>query len=98
MKTITAETKAWITHADDPTFSKNEVTAYSYWNNDMSSCGWVFAGTAEITLHLEDDQKIMENIISSLKQEQKKIQATAQMEVTRIEEKIQSLLCIECKE
>lgn len=98
MKTITGKVKAWISSPDDKSFSKDKAESYWYSNNDMSNIGWVCAGYAEVTIQLNDDKTIITNMVESLKQQQNNIQAAAQMEVTRIEEKIQSLLCIECKD
>lgn len=94
MKTITGKVKAWISSPDAIDFSKEKAESYWCSNFDMSLSGWVCAGSADVTIHLDDDKTVVSNMVESLRKQQKTIQAAAQMEVTRIEEKIQSLLAL----
>jgi len=70
----------------------------TYWDLG-STCpvnnGFTLVGTARITLTLLDSDTITTNKISALKEEAKTIRAEATAKVTRIEGKIQQLLCIE---
>ena len=73
----------------------NLVLYYS----DMSQYGYIFIGEVEVSVDfdLPDNFSFTQAEIDVLRKEQKRIQAEAQNKVTRIEEKIQSLLCIEHK-
>ena len=66
---------------------------------DMSKYGYVLLGAVEVSadFDLPEDFNFTQAEIDSLRKEQKCIQAEAQKNITRIEEKIQSLLCIEHK-
>ena len=73
----------------------NLVLFYS----DMSQYGYIFIGEVEVSVDydLPDNFNYTQAEIDSLRKEQKRIQAEAQNKITRIDEKIQSLLCIEHK-
>ena len=66
---------------------------------DMSKYGYVCIGEVEVSVDfdLPDNFSFTQAEIDVLRKEQKRIQAEAQNKITRIEEKIQSLLCIEHK-
>ena len=66
---------------------------------DMSNYGYVCIGEVEVSVDydLPDNFNYTQAEIDVLRKEQKRIQAEAQNNITRIEEKIQSLLCIEHK-
>lgn len=66
---------------------------------DMSKYGYIFIGEVEVSVNydLPDNFNYTQAEIDVLRKEQKRIQAEAQNNITRIEEKIQSLLCIEHK-
>lgn len=67
--------------------------------SDMSKYGYIFIGEVEVSVDydLPDNFNYTQAEIDSLRKEQKRIQAEAQNNITRIEEQIQSLLCIEHK-
>ena len=67
---------------------------------DMSQYGFILIGEVEVSVDydLPDNFNYTQAEIDSLRKEQKRIQAEAQNNITRIEEKIQSLLCIEHKD
>ena len=67
--------------------------------SDMSQYGYIFIGEVEVSVDfdLPDNFSFTQAEIDVLRKEQKRIQAEAQNKITRIEEKIQSLLCIEHK-
>ena len=67
--------------------------------SDMSQYGYIFIGEVEVSVDydLPDNFSFTQAEIDVLRKEQKRIQAEAQNNITRIEEKIQSLLCIEHK-
>jgi len=66
---------------------------------DMSQYGYILIGEVEVSVDydLPDNLNITQLEIDSLRKAQKRIQAEAQNNITRIEEQIQSLLCIEHK-
>ena len=66
---------------------------------DMSEYGYIKIGEVEVSADydLPESFNFTQAEIDSLRKEQKRIQAEAQNNITRIEEKIQSLLCIEHK-
>lgn len=73
---------------------------YSIHVCDMSQYGFSFTGvkkevTIEFDLPDEFDPRLAE--VESLKREKTKILAESQMKANQIEERIQSLLCLECK-
>lgn len=70
------------------------VSRLNYTSNDMASSGWVKIGTAEITLSLISDEKMVANKVESLKAEIHEIRATSENAITRLQAKIQSLLAI----
>ena len=67
--------------------------------SDMSQYGYIFIGEVEVSVDydLPDNFNYTQAEIDVLRKEQKRIHAEAQNKITRIEEKIQSLLCIEHK-
>ena len=67
---------------------------------DMSQYGYIFIGEVEVSVDYElpDDFNLTQVEIDSLRKEKKRIQAEAQNSITRIDEQIQSLQCIEHKE
>jgi len=66
---------------------------------DMSKYGFILIGEVEVSVDydLPDNFNYTQAGIDSLRKKQKRIQAEAQNNITRIEEQIQSLLCIEHK-
>lgn len=85
-------------HAQKPYFGKNEFKL-SLLACDMSQYGYIFIGEVEVSVDydLPDNFNYTQAEIDVLRKEQKRIQAEAQNNITRIEEQIQSMLCIEHK-
>lgn len=97
MKTVTGKTKAWITDSSGVTpdnLAKGKIDGLTYYPNDMVSVGWVFAGEAEITVHLVDTKTLIDNKVAALKEEAKNIRAEATAKCTKIEGQIQNLLAL----
>ena len=67
---------------------------------DMSEYGYLLIGTVdvEVDYELPDDFNFTQLEIDNLKKEKKRIQAEANKKLVAIDEKIQSLQCIEHKE
>jgi len=59
-----------------------------------SADGYVKLGTAQITVTFDDDDKIVDNMVVALKAQKQKVQADAQVEINRLDERIQSLLAL----
>ena len=85
-------------HAEKAYFGEEEFNL-SLLACDMSQYGFILIGEVEVSVDydLPDNLNITQLEIDSLRKAQKRIQAEAQNNITRIEEKIQSLLCIEHK-
>lgn len=66
---------------------------------DMSEYGYTLIETQDLTVEFDiaDDFSLDAEEIKAMRAEQKRIQAEAQRLVTQLEERIQSLLCIEHK-
>ena len=99
MKTITATTKAWLAQHSGPDdlngTPEKAVDALYYYGKDMTKSGWTYAGVATITVELVDGQTLVDNKISSLREELKAARVEASMKEADIELKIQNLLAIE---
>lgn len=104
MRTVTATVPAWITSDyfdpkllidGDPVIVISGLTFHG--TSDMTGVGWVRCGTAEITLTIHDENEVIGNKIAALKATKTAILAKAEAEATRLEGKIQELLCIEYK-
>ena len=67
---------------------------------DMSQYGWIMVleKKVEIEFDLPPEFNIDAESIKAMRSEQKRINAEAHLQVTRLEERIQSLLCIEHKD
>jgi len=97
MKTVTVETKAWITGYSSLTpadLENGRVAGLIYTDADMKSDGWTLVGTATITVSLVDKDTLIQNKVAALREEAKAIRADATEKVTRIEGQIQNLLAI----
>ena len=98
MRTITGEMTAWISEysASNKAFDKLAVSSYSIIEQsyDMAIEGWTRAGTARLSIDLVDDDEITTNMVAALKAQKQVILAKSQMEVNRIDERIQSLLAL----
>lgn len=100
MRTITGTAVAYVT--DDrytpasllkqPT--DEAVQNLAYYDDDCSIAGWNRVGTAQITVTFDDDDEIIGNMVDALKAQKQKVQADAQVEINRIDERIQSLLAL----
>ena len=105
MKTITG--KAVALRAPNHQGPKDEVTSYMIaapWalNNGVRSpvwadCGYVYAGDATVDITLRPDADTTAEAVAAIEAQQKKVQAEAQAEVTRLEAQKQSLLAITCE-
>lgn len=80
-------------------YGSDEVT-FKVFGCDMSEYGYVMLYSQEIDIEVEvsNDFNFTNAQIDVLRQQQNKIQAECQMRLTRIEEQIQSLQCIEYKD
>lgn len=104
MRTITATVPAWITSEcfDPKTLIDGEpigiISELSFYgNSDMTKCGWVKCGIAEITLTIDNERQVVDQKVKTLEAQKKKIIADAHLQVARVEGKIQELLCLEYK-
>ena len=90
--------KTMFVHAEKAYFGVEEFKL-SLLACDMSQYGFILIGEVEVSVDydLPDNFNYTQAEIDSLRKEQKRIQAEAQNNITRIEETIQSLLCIEHK-
>ena len=90
--------KTMFVHAQKSYFGEEEFML-NLMSCDMSQFGYIFIGEVEVSVNydLPDNFNYTQAEIDVLRKEQKRIQAEAQNKITRIEEKIQSLLCIEHK-
>ena len=99
MRTISAEIPAWITNdwtkVNDLVSREDQASAVgelSYY--PLQIAGWTKVGTAHITVTFDDDDEIIGNMVDALKAQKQKVQADAQVEINRIDERIQSLLAL----
>ena len=90
--------KTMFVHAEKAYFGEEEFKL-SLMACDMSKYGYIFIGEVEVSVNydLPDNFNYTQAEIDVLRKEQKRIQAEAQNNITRIEEQIQSMLCIEHK-
>jgi len=74
---------------------------YNAYQTDMSGNKYfgslVTKKTIDVEFDIPDDFNVNDELVKTLRKQQKTIQADAQMKLTQIEERIQSLLCIEHK-
>jgi len=102
MATIKGKVGAWLTDGTQAGFiegrSLNDenamIAAVRFLNVDMTSMGWTRIGSADVTLEIDNDDTIRQNMIESLREQKKSILAKAHSEATTIEERIQNLLAI----
>jgi hypothetical protein len=98
MKTITAETKAWILGASslgpkelqDPKC----INSLVYASHDMSAHGWTLVGKATITVEVPDEKAIIESKVTALKSELKTVRAEAEARANQIQGCINDLLAL----
>ena len=74
---------------------------YNAYQTDMSGDKYFGSLVTKKTVYVEfdipDGFNVNDELVKTLRKQQKTIQADAQMKLTQIEERIQSLLCIEHK-
>lgn len=77
---------------------KDEIK-FSAFGCDMSQYGYTLLETKQVSVEFDiaDDFNLDAEEIKAMRAEQKRILAEAQNQVTRLEERIQSMLCIEHK-
>lgn len=77
--------------------SENEkyaLGALAFTHCDISGDGYSHAGMATVTVELCDDRELVENKAKSLRAEITKVRADAENAITRLTEKLNSLLAI----
>lgn len=84
------ETPAHGFHFSGPEALDGSGELRSIWAQD----GWVNVGKARIEIELIDRDTMTSNAVASLRKQKESVIAAAQMEATRIEGQIQSLLAI----
>ena len=98
MKTESHRVRAWVygdgyrpeeMHRDGP----KAAEFLTYANSELGA-NWTPVGYAEITLHLDDQDKLVQNKLDSLRSQKTKVQADAANEVTAIDRKINELLAL----
>lgn len=78
--------------SDDEQEAVEALTFTSYNMNDIS--GYSKAGTATVTVELDDENELIESKAESLRAEIKKVRAESENEITRLTERLNSLLAI----
>lgn len=99
MRTITGAipvfiTNTWTTVNDLVALEdkSSAIGSLTYYTQQLE--GWTRVGKAQITVTFDDDDEIIGNMVDALKAQKQKVQADAQVEINRIEERIQSLLAL----
>ena len=80
--------------------SQSEKSGFRYAvfnHEDMGSCGYTALQTIEVEFTDTDRSTLVSGAVAAFREEQKRIRAEAQSKVARLDEAIQSLLCIEHK-
>lgn len=104
-KTITTTSKLWLGQcfgpddlSKDPHELVNRLTFINPACTDdaWAALGYTRVGDAEITITLVNTDTMVQNKVDSLRSEQKRVIAEAQLKSTQIESQIQKLLAIEC--
>lgn len=101
MKQITSTVSAWLSQNDVTMRDLREmkpdhaISTISFISADMTSCGWIKVGTAEITITFDDENDINAIQVAALREVKKALMAKAEAEINRIEWRIQNLLCLE---
>ena len=97
--TTVLKTKAWIapysSFGPEDLKSLKDLSGISFALHDMSDSGWTFIGEASVTIDLVNADQLVDNKVKSLRAEVKQIRAESTARITKIEGKIQQLLCIE---
>ena len=102
MKTITVDTKAWLTTYGNPEDLNKEpekaIEDVSFSNFKMEKHGWSLIGNATVSFECPDMDGLIQNKVASLRHELQTVRAKAEIEAGDIENKIQKLLAITCEE
>lgn len=104
MRTVTAKVNAYVTN-DYTTIEElyqgepaNVVGALKFYLNESATPdSWVLAGTAEITLTLNDADNMITHKVASLRAALQKTQADAEVRCNVLREQINNLLALEYK-
>ena len=105
-RTVTATVNAYVTNNHttvDELYNGNPADVVGalkfFYKEDPRSVPdcWVLAGSAEVTLTLNDPDSLITHKVDSLKAELKQTQADAEVKCNRIREQINNLLALEYK-
>jgi len=97
---ITGQLFVSLSEYSDPERLQNDdeadaVKALTFTTYDMTGIkGYSKAGTATVTVELDDENELIENKAESLRDEIKRVRADAENAITRLTEKLNSLLAI----
>jgi hypothetical protein len=101
MRTITAETTAYLTTQADArelTAAGNDAAAIeilSFHRIDMTSVGWIRVGKATISVEIPDDDQLVASAVTTLRAEIQKTRADAEIRCQGLNKQIEQLLAIE---
>ncbi|HSC06787.1 MAG TPA: hypothetical protein VLD59_08170 [Steroidobacteraceae bacterium] len=96
-RTITGNTKAWITrddvsHDDLMGTPAHALDSLSFYSRDMSKQGWMLVGTAEITVTLlESDDRLIESRVAALYSQLQSVRFEAEETARLLLKQIQAL-------
>ncbi len=97
-RTITATVPAWLPGHNSPESLLGDdldaVNALSFVSYDMKASGYTLVGEAQITVHIQGEDKLIEAKVETLRAEKTKVLAEAERKSTEIERQIQTLLAI----
>jgi len=95
-RTFTIETDCWLMPYSglDELTAEHAASALSFYPFSDAPEGYCKVGRAAITITVGDEKEIIASKVESMRAEQKKVIANAQMKSTQIERKIQELLAI----
>jgi hypothetical protein len=105
-RTVTATVNAYVTNTfttidelynGEPYKVISALKLYDAGEGRNAPDSWVLAGTAEVTLTLNEPDSLNAHKVDSLKAELQKTQADAEVKCNKIREQINSLLAIEYK-
>lgn len=95
-KTIIGEIYAYLSKSSGPDdIERYGLGAVSFFTGaDMAPYGYTMLGPVPVSVRIPDAKTIVDNKVTSLKEEKTKILAEAQAKATEIDRKIQTLLAI----
>lgn len=96
MKTITGTTGAWLTSRSMDQ-DQNNIYNLFFSNSDMTPCGWIKVGNAEVSVELMSDGDILTGQLAMLDEAERRAEAECQRIKNEIEGHRQRLLAIEYK-